>query len=102
MADVDVLVVGAGPVGLTAACELRRRGVRCRVIDRLPAPQPFAKAVGIQPRTLEIWDRMGVAREALAAAAPLRGQLLYVNGAEQARIELTLPPEVPYRFAALP
>ncbi|MFC5251400.1 FAD-dependent monooxygenase [Streptomyces nigrescens] len=102
MADVDVLVVGAGPVGLTAACELRRRGVRCRVIDRLPAPQPFAKAVGIQPRTLEIWDRMGVAREALAAAAPLRGQLLYVNGAEQARIELILPPEVPYRFAALP
>ncbi|QIK05059.1 NAD(P)-binding protein [Streptomyces sp. ID38640] len=88
MADVDVLVVGAGPVGLTAACELRRRGVRCRIIDRLPAPQPFAKAVGMQPRTLEIWDRMGVAREALAAAAPLRGQLLYVNGAEQARIEL--------------
>ncbi|MGW3008146.1 FAD-dependent monooxygenase [Streptomyces sp. NPDC001219] len=102
MAEVDVLVVGAGPVGLTAACELRRRGVRCRVVDRLSAPQPFAKAVGVQPRTLEIWDRMGVAREALAAAAPLRGQLIYVNGTEQARIELSLPPDVPYRFAALP
>ncbi|MEU8686555.1 FAD-dependent monooxygenase [Streptomyces sp. NPDC048611] len=102
MAEVDVLVVGAGPVGLTAACELRRRGVRCRVVDRLSAPQSFAKAVGVQPRTLEIWDRMGVAREALAAAAPLRGQLIYVNGTEQARIELSLPPDVPYRFAALP
>jgi 2-polyprenyl-6-methoxyphenol hydroxylase-like FAD-dependent oxidoreductase len=102
MADADVLVVGAGPVGLTAACELRRRGVRCRIVDRLPAPQPFAKAVGIQPRTLEIWDLMGVAWQVLEAAAPLRGQLIYVNGAEQARIELTLPPEVPYRFAALP
>ncbi|MFJ9467880.1 FAD-dependent monooxygenase [Streptomyces caniferus] len=102
MAEVEVLVVGAGPVGLTAACELQRRGVRCRVIDRLPAPQPFAKAVGIQPRTLEIWDRMGMAREALEAAVPLRGQLLYVNGVPQARIELTLPPDVPYRFAALP
>ncbi|MEW1748783.1 FAD-dependent monooxygenase [Streptomyces angustmyceticus] len=102
MADVEVLVVGAGPVGLTLACELRRRGVRCRVIDRLPAPQPFAKAVGIQPRTLEIWDRMGIVREALEAAVPLRGQLLYVNGVQQARIELTLPPDVPYRFAALP
>ncbi|WP_432146287.1 FAD-dependent monooxygenase [Streptomyces sp. bgisy084] len=102
MADVDVLVVGAGPVGLTASCELRRRGVRCRIVDRLPAPQPFAKAVGIQPRTLEIWDLMGVARQVLEAAAPLRGQLIYVNGAEQARIELTLPPDVPYRFAALP
>ncbi|MFI5523701.1 FAD-dependent monooxygenase [Streptomyces platensis] len=102
MADVDVLVVGAGPVGLTAACELRRRGVRCRIVDRLSAPQPFAKAVGIQPRTLEIWDLMGVAWQVLEAAAPLRGQLIYVNGAEQARIELTLPPDVPYRFAALP
>ncbi|MFD5731403.1 FAD-dependent monooxygenase [Streptomyces sioyaensis] len=102
MADVEVLVVGAGPVGLTAACALRRRGIGCRIVDRLPARQPYAKAVGIQPRTLEIWDRMGVVREVLAAAVPLRGQLLYVNGAQQARMELTLPPEVPYRFAALP
>ncbi|MCL6299981.1 FAD-dependent monooxygenase [Streptomyces kronopolitis] len=102
MADVEVLVVGAGPVGLTAAGELRRRGVECRVIDRLPARQPYAKAVGIQPRTLEIWDRMGVVREILAAAAPMRGQLVYVNGTEQARVELTLPPEVPYGFAVLP
>ncbi|WP_030761993.1 FAD-dependent monooxygenase [Streptomyces sp. NRRL F-2664] len=98
----DVLVVGAGPIGLTAAAELRRRGVSCRIVDRLPAPLPFAKAVGIQPRTLEIWDRMGTLRAVLDAAVPLRGQLTYVNGAEQPRIDLALPPEVPYRFAALP
>ena len=48
----DVLVIGAGPVGLTAAGELRRRGVACRIVDRLPARLPFAKAVGVQPRTL--------------------------------------------------
>ncbi|MFD4138880.1 FAD-dependent monooxygenase [Streptomyces sp. NPDC058572] len=98
----DVLIVGAGPVGLTAAAELRRRGVDCRVIDRLPARMPYAKAVGIQPRTLEIWDRMGMVRTALEAAVPMRGQLLYVNGAQQARIDLKLPPDVPYGFAALP
>ncbi|MEU5402977.1 FAD-dependent monooxygenase [Streptomyces sp. NPDC005963] len=98
----DVLVVGAGPVGLTAAAELSRRGVSCRIIDKLPARLPFAKAVGIQPRTLEIWDRMGLVRSALDAAVPMRGQLAYVNGVEQARIELVLPPEVPYGFAALP
>ncbi|MFJ3977630.1 FAD-dependent monooxygenase [Streptomyces sp. NPDC090021] len=98
----DVLVVGAGPIGLTAAAELRRRGVSCRIVDRLPARPPFAKAVGIQPRTLEIWDRMGMVRAALDAAVPLRGQLTYVNGAEQPRIDFVLPPEVPYRFAALP
>ncbi|MCM1968255.1 MULTISPECIES: FAD-dependent monooxygenase [unclassified Streptomyces] len=98
----DVLVVGAGPVGLSAAAELRRHGVSCRLVDRLPARLPYAKAVGIQPRTLEIWDRMGLARTVIEAAVPLRGQLIYVNGTEQARIELMLPPEVPYRFAALP
>ncbi|WCD90453.1 Pentachlorophenol 4-monooxygenase [Streptomyces xanthophaeus] len=98
----DVLVVGAGPVGLTAAVELRRHGVSCRIVDRLPARLPFAKAVGIQPRTLELWDRMGLVRAALDAAVPMRGQLLYTNGTEQARFELALPPEVPYGFAALP
>ncbi|WP_336319805.1 FAD-dependent monooxygenase [Streptomyces lavendofoliae] len=98
----DVLVVGAGPVGLTAAAELRRRGVGCRLVDRLPARLPYAKAVGIQPRTLEVWDRMGLVREALDAAVPMRGQLVYVDGTEEARIELTLPEEIPYGFAALP
>lgn len=98
----DVLIAGAGPVGLSAAAELRRRGVRCRLVDRLPARLPYAKAVGIQPRTLELWDRMGLARTIVEAAVPMRGQLIYVNGAERARIELALPDEVPYGFAALP
>ncbi|WP_416981771.1 FAD-dependent monooxygenase [Streptomyces sp. T028] len=99
---VDVLIAGAGPVGLSAAAELRRQGVRCRLVDRLRARLPYAKAVGIQPRTLEIWDRMGLARTVLESAAVLRGQLVYVNGRETARMDLVLPPEVPYGFAALP
>ncbi|MFF4815519.1 FAD-dependent monooxygenase [Kitasatospora sp. NPDC001309] len=99
---MDVLVVGAGPVGLTAAVELRRWGIGCRLVERLPQRLPFAKAVGVQPRTLEIWDRMGLVRAALDAAVPMRGQLRYVNGTEQPRTDLALPPEVPYGFAALP
>jgi 2-polyprenyl-6-methoxyphenol hydroxylase-like FAD-dependent oxidoreductase len=102
MVDVDVLVVGAGPVGLTAAVELRRQGIGCRIIDRLPKPLPYAKAVGVQPRTLEIWEAMGLAREALDAAEPLHGQIAYVNGDEVARISLDLPPGIPYGFATLP
>ncbi|MFF5185958.1 FAD-dependent monooxygenase [Streptomyces sp. NPDC000345] len=98
----EVLIAGAGPVGLSAAAELRRHGVRCRLVDRLPARLPYAKAVGLQPRTLEIWDRIGLARAVLECAAVLRGQLVYVNGRETARLDLVLPPEVPYGFAALP
>jgi 2-polyprenyl-6-methoxyphenol hydroxylase-like FAD-dependent oxidoreductase len=100
--DVDVLVVGAGPVGLTVACELRRRGVHCQIIDTLEAPPQNAKAVGIQPRTLEVWEDMGLVDQVLDVAVELRGQLLYVNGEEAARMELTLPPDIPYRFFALP
>jgi 2-polyprenyl-6-methoxyphenol hydroxylase-like FAD-dependent oxidoreductase len=102
MADAEALIVGAGPVGLTAALELRRRGVACRVVDRLAAPAPYAKAVGVQPRTLELWEAAGVLTRALDAATPMYGQLLYVNGSPVGRIELALPPDVPYGFIALP
>ncbi|MET7519019.1 FAD-dependent monooxygenase [Streptomyces sp. NPDC005480] len=102
MADVDVLVVGAGPVGLTAAAELRRHGVDCRIVDRLPVPQPHAKAIGIVPRTLEVWDAMGLVRRALDEAVPHLGQLVYIDGKPRPRVELTLPPEIPYPFATLP
>jgi 2-polyprenyl-6-methoxyphenol hydroxylase-like FAD-dependent oxidoreductase len=101
-ATVDVLVVGAGPVGLTVGSELLRHGVRCRVIDGLLEPPQYAKAVGIQPRTLEVWEDMGVVREMLDAAIEMRGQIVFVNGDEVARLELSMPPEVPYAFMALP
>ena len=100
--DTEVLVVGGGPVGLTAAHELRRRAVDVIVLDRRQEPAPFAKAVGIQPRTVELWDGAGIARDALDAAATLRGAIVYVNGEQVSRIELRLPDEVPYRFLALP
>ncbi|KJY27873.1 FAD-dependent monooxygenase [Streptomyces sp. NRRL S-495] len=100
--ETEVLVVGAGPVGLTAAAELRRRGVGCRIVDRLDRPQPYAKAVGIQPRTLEVWEAMGLVGRVLDEAVPLLGQLTFVDGEPGPRLELDLPAEVPYRFAALP
>ncbi|MDQ2723339.1 MAG: FAD-dependent monooxygenase [Actinomycetota bacterium] len=100
--DTEVLVVGGGPVGLTAAVELRRRAVEVMVIDRLLAPAPYAKAVGVQPRTVELWDAAGLARRALDAAVTMRGQLTFVDGAQTSRLELQLPDDVPYHFVALP
>jgi 2-polyprenyl-6-methoxyphenol hydroxylase-like FAD-dependent oxidoreductase len=73
--DIDVLVAGAGPIGLTAAIELRRRGVNVRIVDPLGEPPQYAKAVGIQPRTLEVFENMGVLRQVLDAATILRGQI---------------------------
>jgi pentachlorophenol monooxygenase len=100
--EADVLVVGAGPVGLTAAAELHRRGVDCRIVDALEAPPQYAKAVGIQPRTLEVWDDMGIAGTMLDASTEFEGQILFVNGAEVGRMTLDLPADVPYSFVGLP
>ncbi|MCK0092582.1 NAD(P)-binding protein [Rhodococcus sp. HNM0563] len=102
VSETSVLVVGAGPVGLTAAIELRRRGVSVVVIDKLKTPTHYAKAVGIQPRTLEVWDAMGVARPALDLSTPMHGQIVFVNGDEAMRVDLELPDDVPYRFTCMP
>ena len=61
-AQTEVLIAGAGPIGLTAAIELARRGVDCRIVDPLLEPPQYAKAVGVQPRTLEVFEGMGVLR----------------------------------------
>jgi len=56
----EVLVVGAGPVGLVAACQLARLGVHVRVIDALPQRTTQSRAVGIQARSLEMLASLGV------------------------------------------
>ncbi|WP_327141072.1 FAD-dependent oxidoreductase [Nocardia sp. NBC_01327] len=55
----EVLVIGAGPVGLTLACDLARRGVACHLIERDAAASRASKAKGIQSRSLEVLDDLG-------------------------------------------
>jgi 2-polyprenyl-6-methoxyphenol hydroxylase-like FAD-dependent oxidoreductase len=63
---LDVLVIGAGPTGLTLAGELLRRGLRVRIVDKLPAGTPYSKAIGVHARTLEILEDFGVSSEIMA------------------------------------
>jgi 2-polyprenyl-6-methoxyphenol hydroxylase-like FAD-dependent oxidoreductase len=100
--DTEVLIVGAGPAGLMAAIELRRRGIYVVIIDKRGDVAPWVKAVCVQPRTLEIWDSIGVARDAPNAATTMRGQLAYVNGRQVGRVDIALPAGEPYRFIARP
>ncbi|MEV4442947.1 FAD-dependent monooxygenase [Streptomyces sp. NPDC049577] len=64
----DVLVVGAGPTGLLAACELLRRGIRVRVIDRISAPMHVPRALSIYPRALDILTDQGLEEGVRAAS----------------------------------
>ncbi|GAB90048.1 FAD-dependent monooxygenase [Gordonia rhizosphera] len=102
MPDTDVLIAGAGPIGLTAAIELRRRGIRVRIVDPLIEPPQYAKAVGVQPRTLEVFEGMGVLPAILDVGIEMRGQIMYVNGTEVGRIDLAVPSDVPFRFLSIP
>jgi 2,4-dichlorophenol 6-monooxygenase len=67
--DVDVLVVGAGPVGLTAALLLERLGRSVAVVERRPGPQRAPAAHVVNARTFEVWRQAGLDVEALRARA---------------------------------
>ena len=68
--DTQVLIVGAGPVGLTLAVDLGRRGIRCILIERKEAPQRLPKMERCNARTMEIFRRMGLAGRMRAAGLP--------------------------------
>ncbi|HTF16384.1 MAG TPA: FAD-dependent monooxygenase [Burkholderiales bacterium] len=71
--DTQVLIVGGGPVGLTLAIDLGRRGVRCTLIEQKEAPQFLPKMERCNARTMEIFRRMGIAD--MVRAAGLRGDV---------------------------
>ncbi len=69
---IGVLVIGAGPVGLTFACEMARYGVPCRIVDKAQGTKEISKALILHVRTQEVLDAMGLTRELQQAAVPLR------------------------------
>ncbi len=70
MYETTVLIAGAGPTGLTLAIELARRAIPFRLIEAASAPCDGSRGKGIQPRTLEIFDDLGVIDAILAAGGP--------------------------------
>lgn len=72
------------------------------IVDKRDAVAPWAKAVGIQPRTLEIWDQIGIVGQALSASQGMLGQVMYVNGEKAGEVLFGVPEQVPYGFISLP
>lgn len=77
----DVLIVGAGPTGLTLACDLARRGVAVRVIDRRTAPHRESRGKTLHPRSLEVFQDLGVAARTVATGTAHLVFRKYFDGA---------------------
>ena len=82
-----VLVVGAGPTGLAAAMSLARAHVRVRLIDRAREPAAHTRAIGIQARTLELFEQHRIVESFLDLGHRLRAANLYSNGHRLARLD---------------
>src|SRR4028119_929752 len=85
---VDVLIVGAGPTGLTLAYQLRRLGVSFRIIDKSPAPSTTSKAIGLQYRVSEVLTWMGLFDRFLARGVMGTGVNFYASGEQILHLKL--------------
>ncbi|MGU7842141.1 FAD-dependent monooxygenase [Burkholderia sp. AW33-5] len=82
-----VLIVGAGPTGLAAAMALARARVPVRIIDRLAAPAPYSRAIGIQARTLELLEQHRAVEPFLALGHRAHAAALHADGRVIARLD---------------
>ncbi|WP_319450131.1 MULTISPECIES: FAD-dependent oxidoreductase [unclassified Mycobacterium] len=85
---LPVLIVGAGPTGLTAAIELSRLGVDVRIVDKALEASSTSRALGVQARTVELLRPRGVGNELLRLGNRASATTLYADGQRLAGIEL--------------
>lgn len=96
----QVLIAGAGPVGLTMALELARYGVPVRIIDKIPEATHTSRAVAVWPRTLELLDRSGAAADIIAMGNKVTVANILSGGRPVAALSLDQIPS-PYPFALM-
>lgn len=78
--NTDVLIVGAGPTGLALACQLIRYGVDFIIIDKKETTTPYSKAIGVQARTLEIYEQIGLADKLVEAGTKANAARMIEGG----------------------
>ncbi|MEV7195936.1 FAD-dependent monooxygenase [Streptomyces sp. NPDC093510] len=91
--DTGVLIVGAGPTGLALACDLARRGVPALVVERAAALFPGSRGKGLQPRTMEVFDDLGVIGAVLASGGPVPVGMVWRDGERQGEHRMFDEPE---------
>ena len=84
----EVLIAGAGPTGLAAALFLAERGIKARIIDPAPEGSAHSKALGVNPRTLELLEPTGVTEAILAKALRMVAMKLHQDDRQLAEVSI--------------
>ena len=98
--ETDILIVGAGPVGLFLANECARRGLRWRLIEAHATQSEHSKALAIFPRTLEIFDMAGIVGPFLEMANRVTSVAVVTQARPLAQMQFA-PEQTPYPFVAM-
>jgi 2-polyprenyl-6-methoxyphenol hydroxylase-like FAD-dependent oxidoreductase len=93
----ECLIVGAGPTGLALAIELRRFGLPVRLLDKADRPAQWSQALVVQARTLEQFDRYGIADQAVARGRKISKAQIWSNAKQIASLDFRrIPSRFPY------
>jgi len=87
MMKTDVIIVGAGPSGLALACQFIRYGVDFVIFDKKETTTPHSKAIGVQARTLEIYEQIGLADKLIEQGAIAGKARMVVGGKVRGEVE---------------
>lgn len=85
---MSVLVVGAGPTGLALACGLLQGGAQVRIVDAAAGPAVTSRALGLQPRGIEVLDRLGALGELPGRGVRVGSVVINVDGREITRLRI--------------
>jgi 2-polyprenyl-6-methoxyphenol hydroxylase-like FAD-dependent oxidoreductase len=85
----DVIIIGAGPTGLALACQFIRYGIDFVIIEKNEGVTPYSKALGVHARTLEIYEQLGLAQQAVEQGAIASKARLLKGGKVRAELDLS-------------